>query len=138
MATCIAAGTDEIAALQAAGFGPSESRVIADTLPEALALPAMEDLGVVVSQVASARNAAGRWTQVSLADCSFFQAALDLSREHRAVGALAEDAYRAIAERSSLVNAVSKALNAGSDVQGSTLSFALMCARAEDFGTRPW
>lgn len=138
IATCIASGTDELAALRAAGFGLEESRVIVDTLPEAFALPAMEDLGVVVSNVASAKDSAGRWTEISLAECSFFQAALNLAREHRAVGALSQETYRAIAERSSMVDAVSKALNAGADVKGATLAISLVGARAEDFGNRPW
>jgi hypothetical protein len=138
IAACIASGADELVALRAAGFGPEESRVIVDTLPEAFALPAMEDLGVVVSNVASAKDSAGRWAEISLAECSFFQAALNLAREHRAFGTLSQETYKAIAERSSLVNAVSNALNAGADVNGATLAMALVGARAEDFGSRPW
>lgn len=137
LATCISAGADEMTALREAGFGPEESRIIVDTLPEAFALPAMEDLGVVVSSVASAKDSAGEWTEISLSDCPFFQAALRLAREHRAVGALPQETYQAIAERSSLVNVVSKALNAGADVKGATLAIALVGAKAEDFSAAP-
>jgi len=133
----MAAGADELTALCAAGFGPEESRVIVDTLPEAFALPAIEELGVVVSTFASAKNSTGEWTKIPLSDCPFFQAALTLAREHRAVGALPQETYKAISERSSLVNVVSKALNAGTDIRGATLAIALIGAKAEDFGTPP-
>jgi hypothetical protein len=136
--TCITSGEDEFAALRVAGFSPSESRIITDTLPEAFALPAMEELGVVVSDVASAKDSEGQWAKVSLTECSIFQAASNLAREHRAVGTLRQETYKAIAERSALVGAVNKALNEGSDVTGGTMAVALISARAEDFTSRPW
>lgn len=136
MATCLAGGTDQLSALQAAGFSAQDARVIADTLPEAFALPAMEELGVVVDEWASVKNSDGKWVRVSLAKCSFFRGALELAREHRASGTLPQSTYRAIAERSAQVTAVSKALNAGSNVKGGNLSVSLISAFAEDFGVR--
>lgn len=138
IAKCMTSGANEFAALRAAGFSPSESRVIVDTFPEAFALPAMEALGVVVSDVASAKDSEGRWVKVSLSECPPFQAALSLAREHRATGALSQETYLAIAERSALVNAVNKALNDGSEVRGATMTVASIGAHAEDFGNRPW
>lgn len=138
MATCIADGTDEVASLRAAGFAAPEARVIADVFPEAFAAPAMEDLGVIISDTASARNSTGQWTPFSLADCSIYRAALAISREHRSVGTLEQSVYRAIAERSALVNTVNKALNAGADVRGGTLSVTLIGATIEDLADRPW
>ena len=83
---CISDGAEEVPALRAAGFSAPDARIIADTLSEAFALPAMEHLGVTVDLEASAKNRFGVWVKVSLADCEFFASALDLAREHRAHG----------------------------------------------------
>jgi hypothetical protein len=47
-------------------------------------------------------------------------------------------AYRTIAERSALLGAVNKAMNAGVAVKGGNMTIALMGARAEDLGYRSW
>src|SRR5262245_63113013 len=91
----------QVLRLQAAGFSGSDSRVLADVIPEAFAIPVAEELGVTsISDMASARTRHGRWTQVRLGTNPIFVAALSLAREHRSSGALDHRSYRTIAERS--------------------------------------
>lgn len=67
----------QVLRLQSAGFSGSDSRVLADVLPEAFAIPVAEELGVTsVSDMASARTRYGRWTQVRLSTNAIFVAAL--------------------------------------------------------------
>ena len=137
LAACIADGTDNVAALCAAGFSAAEARVIADAFPEAFAAPAVESLGVVISDTSSARNSAGQWMPFSLDHCSIYRAAVDMAREHRTVGTLEQGAYFAIAEQSAIIDAVSKALNAGENVKGAQFSVTFLGARIEDLSAFP-
>jgi hypothetical protein len=133
MAACMEERADEVSALRAAGFSASEGRVLVDALPEAFAVPVVEELGCVVDELGSVRNSAGEWVKVLLADSSIFVAALDLSRQHRITRTMPQEAYEAIAMRSALLGAVGKALDAGVDIKGASLAIALIAATAEDF-----
>jgi hypothetical protein len=125
--------------LRSAGFSDSDAEVLANVLPEAFAIPVLEHLGIAsVSDVASARTRWGRWVNVRLSKNPVFVAALSLAREHRASGVLDQNAYRAIAERSALVDAGNQALNAGDSLKGGTVKIAFNGAIAENLGYRPW
>jgi hypothetical protein len=126
-------------ALRASGFSPREARILVDVLPEAFAVPILEELGALgLVSHASAKNAAGDWVEIHLEQNLIYAAALDLARAHRGRGILDHEAYRAIATRSSLINAPSKALDAGADLKGGQFALAFIGARAEDFDVRPW
>ena len=133
MTTCTAERSQEAPAFQAAGFSDRDARILIDALPEAFAIPVVEELGVAVDELGSAKNAAGQWVKVSLAASPIFAAALDLARAHRATVAMPQPAYEAIARRSSMLVAISKALNEGADVKGATVAVALIGTKAEDF-----
>jgi|SRR5436190_5151582 len=129
---------EHIPQLRSAGFSASEAEVLAVVLPEAFAIPVLEELGVSsVSDMASAKTQRGRWVKVALSENPIFVAALALAREHRMSGVLASGTYRAVAEHSSLVDAANKALNAGDSLKGATVAITFNGARAETLGYRP-
>jgi hypothetical protein len=70
--------------------------------------------------------------QVPLASQDVYQSALTLAREHRRVGLMDHEVFKAFARRCSQLDAVSKALNAGADVRGATVAAALIEMAAGD------
>jgi hypothetical protein len=79
-----------VSQLRSAGFSAAEAEVLAEVLPEAFAIPILEELGVAsVSDIASAKTRRGRWVKVVLSENPIFAAALSLAREHRASGVMA-------------------------------------------------
>jgi hypothetical protein len=130
---------DVVDALRSSGFSPPEARILVDVLPEAFAVPILEELGASGLLLhASAKDAAGQWVEVPLEQHQIYAAALSLAREHRARGTIAHEAYRAIAGSSSLISAASKALDSGDDLKGGQFALAFIGARAEDFRVLPW
>lgn len=129
----IPSGSDGINQLVAGGFSRSEAIQLSELVPEAFAVPVMETLGVakIVDEV-SALNRRGEWEQIPLRDLPVFQEALSLAREHRATLIMDQGAYKAIAERSSLVSTASNALNSGANISGATMAVALIRTTAEE------
>ena len=102
---------DAIAALTSVGFSRVEATTLVDVLPEAFAVPVLEDLGVSsFSDEASARTRRGKWVRVVLNECPVFVAALNLAREHRSVGVMPNDIFKSIAGSSALVDAANRGL----------------------------
>jgi hypothetical protein len=101
--------------------------------------PILEELGVshFVESV-SAKNRSGEWVLVPLASQEIYQLALTLAREHRGVGLMDHEVFKALALRCSQIDAVSKALNAGADVRGATVAAALIEIAAEDLEPESW
>ena len=128
-----------IARLEEMGFSKTESEVFRNAVPEAFAVPVLEDLGVSsIDDTASARNVLNKWVSVKLADIPIFVQALELAREHRAVGVISQEAFVTIARSSALVDTANKALNDGTSLDGASVSICFIGARATQLVGAPW
>lgn len=130
---------DVVLALTRAGFTPLEADKLMALVPLAFSRPILEELGVChLSDTVSAKNRSGDWVQVSLSSQKVYQLALTLAREHRRVGSMDHEVYKALACRCSQIDAASKALNAGADIKGATVAAALLSISAEDLTPESW
>lgn len=128
-----------VLALTNGGYTPSEVKRLMAFVPLAFSRPILEELGVshFVESV-SAKNRNGEWVQVPLASQSIYIAGLTLAREHRRVGLMDHEVFKALARRCSQIDAVSNALNAGANVRGATMAAALIAIAAEDLAPESW
>ena len=114
------------------GFAVAVALLLVAFLPSAFARPVLERLGVSeFVDTASVLMANGRLLNVRLFDQPEYVAALALAREHWVSGIIPRAVYETIVNRTSEIDAVSKALNEGADVDGATIAIALSDVHAE-------
>lgn len=119
--------------LEKSGFSKRECLVLRDVVPEAFAIPVLEDLGISsIEENASARNLFNRWVSVSLSDIPIFIDALALAREHRAIGVLPPEVFQVVASSSALINTANQALNEGSSLEGGTVALTFLGSSVKD------
>lgn len=115
--------------LIAAGFEKGQAHRIVAFFPTALARPVLEKLGVTgFVKATSVIGDDGQEVKFDLARQPEYVAALRAGREHRKTGCLPHDETKAIIFVSADVDAISKALNDGSDVKGGTIASSYLDA----------
>jgi hypothetical protein len=119
----------QIDELRKIGFDADEARRITSLAPSALSRPIIEELGDV------------DWCpRIAVGDREFllerqpeYQALLLLARFHRQHGFFDHDSFKTVAGSSAEIDAVSKALNSGKDLDGSTIATAVNDSSAADY-----
>jgi hypothetical protein len=115
--------------LIAAGFQKGQAHRIVAFFPTALARPVLEELGVKeFAKTTSVIGDDGREVTFDLTRQPEYVAALRAGREHRKTGCLPHDETKAIIFVSADVDAMSRALNDGSDVKGATIASSYLDA----------
>src|SRR5262249_12705685 len=116
---------------------PMMARRLIDWIPEAFGLVLAAHIGKLeFSNTFSAKNRWGNWVTIEVSREPIFAAAAKhvIAMLHSGP----RDAYRTIAERSALLDAVNKALNAGDSIEGARWSGpALNGIPAEVYVPRP-
>jgi hypothetical protein len=123
---------DAEAALVAGGFSAIEARILAAFVPEAFAVPVLQQLGVTVADHVPIINGNGEWEDIPLRDVAIYQSTRGLLKECVTSGILGQRGYEGIASRSALLATLNEAINAGSDVSGGTAAIAPILATVED------
>jgi hypothetical protein len=127
------------AALIGAGFTKKEAALLVAFVPQAFARPVLEKLGVTqFSESVSATNRDDESVNIPLGSIPIYTTALGIAREHRRVGLIDQKKYERLVYRSASIEAVTKALNAHTDVKGAAVAEALVSMNAEDLRTESW
>lgn len=139
MAANPSCGDDEVVQLLVDdGFDSAVAHRLVAFLPSAFARPVLESLGVSnFSNKVSVPRSESRCFSVRLSDQPEYVAALDLAREHRAIGIIEPHVFESIVNGTAEINAVSNALNEGIDVRGATVAVALNYSGHADHVMRP-
>ncbi len=117
----------QIEAFTAGGFTVGEAHRFIAFLPIAFSRPVLEELGITnFVPTVGVPTADGGEIRAILKRQPEYVAGLALARRHRREGRMNHDVYKAIAGSSAEIDAVSKALNQGADLKGSTIATALV------------
>jgi hypothetical protein len=118
-------GKATIAELQAAGFDEAQAHRFLELLPMAFSRPVLEHFGVKIGKTVGASPLDGEMVHFRLDRQPEYVAGVALARRHRASGCMPQWVYERITGSSAEVDAISQALNAGSDVKGGALATCL-------------
>jgi hypothetical protein len=114
-----------IAELQAADFDEAQAHRFIELLPMAFSRPVLEHFGVIITETVAATGPNGEELNFRLDRQPEYVAGLALARRHRASGCMPQSIYERIAGSSAELDAISQALNAGSDVEGAAMATSL-------------
>lgn len=116
---------------------PMMARRLIDWIPEAFGVVLVAHIGKVdFTNTFSAKDHRGNWVTIEISREPIFAAALKHATTMFHSGP--KDVYRSIAERSCILDAVNKALNAGESIDGACMSGpALLGIPAEVYVPRP-
>ena len=126
---------DCFAALGDAGFSIGEAHRIVAFVPSALARPVLEEFGVITF-LGSLPCSDGSWLTVDLERQPEYRAALQIGREQRKWLVIDHEHYKAIVSGTSEIDVISKALNEGKEVKGSTVALSLVGTGFADHANR--
>jgi hypothetical protein len=117
----------QIEVLKEAGFLEGEAHRLVALLPLAFSRPILEELGVEhFVPVATAVDRDGTPVEASLMRQPEYAVGLKVARKHRRKGIMNHEVYKCVTGGSADVDAVSKALNAGHSLAGSTIASSLV------------
>ncbi|MES2449378.1 MAG: hypothetical protein V4610_02320 [Pseudomonadota bacterium] len=116
----------QIAALLARDFSPGEAHRLVAFLPLAFGQPIVEEFGARIAPTISVPTPNGGWIDATLARQPEYVGALALARRHRRSGRMDHVVYQGIAGSSAEIDALSNALNAGTDLSGAVVAAALV------------
>jgi hypothetical protein len=124
--------------LSNAGFSALEAHLLVVLVPTAFSRPLLEKAGITAfAPTISAPTRAGGWVDIPLRTWPVYAAALALAREHYRSGILDQDAYKRVTLRSAEVDALTRALKEGEDLNGAAIASAIVWPCAEDLGFEP-
>jgi hypothetical protein len=125
--------------LNVEGFSSRDSELLVAFVPSAFARPVLEKLGATnfVDFVSVPTRAGGR-IDVKLNTIPVYTKALSLVRGDPNARFVQPEHFRALAMRSSEIDAASNALNAGVNLAGTTFAMALVGPYADVLGFDSW
>jgi hypothetical protein len=128
LALTLELGEDEqVAALRRDGFDEGQAWRLATLLPIAFSRPVLEDLGVRhFGSVLTAQGSDGTPVRAALMQQPEYVGALKLARAHRRTGVMDHAVYKRIAGSAAEIEAVSKAVDAGADINGAAVASSLI------------
>ena len=117
---------EKVAALRLEGFTEAEAWRLIELLPMAFGRPILEKLGITnIGSKMSIMKPDGSSVTARLMRQPEYVGGVKLARAHLQYGRLDHQVYELIAGGCSSFDAVSKALEAGADLRGATIAYAL-------------